>query len=150
VAAHGIETYRRTCEEGTTIPAKKVLSAREKAIAIARASDEKKAEDVDVLDVRGLCNFTDFFVIATGLSRLQLRAIHDIIVERLKELDIPPLNVDGLATSRWIVLDYGDVIAHILNTEARNYYALERLWGDAKVVRWRLSARRAGKGKVSP
>jgi ribosome-associated protein len=93
--------------------------------------------------VRGLCNFTDFYVIATGLSRLQLRAVNDTIIERLKEIDVKPLNVDGLATSRWIVLDYGDVIAHILNSEARNYYGLERLWGDAKTVRWR-------KRKTSP
>jgi ribosome-associated protein len=115
---------------------------------IARASDEKKAEDIDVLDLRKLSNFTDFFVIVTGLSRLQLRAVHDIVIERLKELDITPLNVDGLTTSRWIVLDYGDVILHIFNSEARSYYALERLWGDAKIVRWRVSATKQARKKA--
>ncbi len=97
---------------------------------------EKKAENIVVINVSGLCNFTDYFVISTGLSPQQFRAIAESIREKVKTLGAKPYNADGLASDNWLVLDYGDVIVHVFSPEARAYYELERLWGDGEVVDW--------------
>ena len=114
-----------------------IVSARDKARRIARIADEMKAEEIVVLDVKRLCSFTDVLILCTGTSRVHLRAIVDRVEQRLRERDIRPLAVEGLEGTGWVILDYGDVVAHAFIEESRRYYNLERLWGDGKPVEWR-------------
>jgi ribosome-associated protein len=89
-----------------------------------------------VLDVRKLSSVTDYFVIATGTSQPHLRAIVEEIVSKLRdEHDIRPARTDGLNSGDWAVLDFFDVIVHVMHTETRRHYDLEGLWGDAKPVK---------------
>ena len=111
-------------------------TARETALLAARAQAEKKAEDIVVIDVRGLCNFTDYFVISTGLSSLQFKALNREIQETLRKHGIKPFLVDDQAAANWMILDYNDVVIHVFTPEARAYYDLERLWGDGEIVEW--------------
>lgn len=98
---------------------------------------EKKALDVTVMDLRGISGEVDYFVICTGQTDVQIRAIVDSVVEKLKtEAGERPLHREGIpGTSRWIVLDYFDLAVHVFNPELRAYYDLERLWGDAPTER---------------
>ena len=103
----------------------------------ARYADDKKAEDIVILDVRGLSPVSDFFVICTANSTPQLRAIRDEIDVKMKEdHNIPPWVTDGHFESQWLILDYGDVMVHIFMPEKREFYNLEKLWGDAPRVDW--------------
>jgi ribosome-associated protein len=96
-------------------------------------ADNKKAENITVLDVRKLSSVTDFFVLASGTSQPHLRAIVEEITSRLRdEQDLRPARTDGMAAGSWVVLDYFDVIIHVMHTETRARYDLEGLWGDAK------------------
>jgi len=110
------------------------MESKDKARYAARLADDKKASEILILDVEGMCNFTDFFVMCTGHSALQLRAIAEAIETDFKKEGITPLAVQGQGRANWIVLDFGDVVVHVMNEEARSYYALENLWGDARVV----------------
>ena len=93
---------------------------------------DKKAEDAMILDVRGISNVADFFLICTGTSEPHLNAIADEISRRLRDEGIRPLHRDGYPPSRWIVMDYNDVLIHIFHPDLRQRYGLEDLWGDAK------------------
>src|SRR5262245_25317562 len=95
-------------------------------------ADNKKAEDIIVLDLRKLSSVTDFFVIASGTSEPHLRAILDEITDRLREdHDVRPRAVDGTVHGAWVVLDFFDVIVHLMRGDVRERYDLESLWGDA-------------------
>lgn len=99
----------------------------------AAAADDKKAEDLVVLDMRGISTFTDFFVIGSGASEPQLKAMASSIREQTREtLGRHPNSADGYPISQWIVLDYGDVIVHLFQSEKREFYGLENLWSDAQ------------------
>jgi ribosome-associated protein len=95
-----------------------------------------KAEDIVVIDVKKICTFADVFVFLTGASRVHLNAIAAQIMERLRDRQMRPLAVDGLNETGWVVLDYGDVVAHLFLDEPRRHYNLERLWGDGRPVEW--------------
>lgn len=112
------------------------MDAIQRAIQAARLADSKKAEDIDVLDLRGVCTFTDAFVICTGATRLQLKAIGDAIVNGIKEIDNSTPLQDGARSSTWAVLDYGDFVVHIMSPESRDYYRIEDIWGDGKAIDW--------------
>lgn len=103
------------------------------------AALSKKALDVTVMDLRGLSGEVDYFVLATGESDLQIRAIVDAIVDDLRtKAGERPLHREGQpGTSRWIVLDYFDLVVHVFDPELRSHYDLERLWGDAPTERVR-------------
>lgn len=102
------------------------------ARACALYADDKKAENIRILDLRGLSPISDYFVLVTANSTPQLRAVRDEIVERMKEEHSTPPDVkDGNFESQWIILVYGSVMVHILTPEKREFYALEELWGDA-------------------
>jgi len=92
---------------------------------------EKKAEDIVVLDLRDISSFTDFFVIMQGNSKRQNIAIYESVEKALKERNIRPLSIEGRENAEWVLMDYGDFIVHIFSKEAREYYSLEKLWGDA-------------------
>jgi len=107
-----------------------------KAVEAARLADSKKADDILVIDMRDVCSFTDSFVIATGASHLQLRAIRNSISEGLGRLGFKSGAMEGNHESSWIVMDYGDVVVHLMSPESRDYYRLESLWGDGPEVMW--------------
>ena len=83
------------------------------------------------LDLRGLCSFTEYFLIVSAGSHKQVQAIADKIAERLRAISARPLHIEGYAEARWILLDYNECIIHIFEETTRQYYDLERLWGDA-------------------
>ena len=100
--------------------------------AIAAYADDKKAQDIVELDLRGVVGYTDWFVVCSGNSERQVKAIHDGIHQGLKdEHGILPRRVEGVSESHWILMDYLDVIVHIFTPDAREYYRLEQLWGEA-------------------
>ncbi len=95
---------------------------------------DKKGEDVVMLDTRPVSYIADYFVIGTAESERQLKAIADEIQKQLKTQSVRPLGVEGTPASGWVLLDYGSVIAHLLSSEMREYYELEKLWAKAPVV----------------
>jgi ribosome-associated protein len=92
---------------------------------------EMKATDVVVLDLRGISSATDFFVIASGSSDVQVRAIADSVQVGLKKIDCRPEHVEGQRAGSWMLLDYIDAVVHVFHSQARDFYQLETLWGDA-------------------
>ena len=105
------------------------------ALAAAQSAEDNKGQNVTVLDLRDQTVIFDYFVIATGSSQRQLRAIGDAIDDVLqKELGHPRLGTEGYQDSKWILLDYGSIIVHLFDTASRDYYALEDLWAGAKKV----------------
>lgn len=118
-----------------TIHAPQDLTGLAIAELAAAAAADKKAIDLRVLDLRGTSSFTDYFVICSGNTDRQVKAIHDSVHERLKhELRLLPRRVEGLPEARWVLMDYFDVIVHVFVPEVREFYALERLWSDAAEV----------------
>jgi len=97
---------------------------------IVDALDDKRAKDILVLDLQSVSDTLDYFVVATGESSLQLKAMEDGIREKLKDQGILPKGVEG-PSSRWILLDYGLIVVHLMSPEARSFYDLEGLWADA-------------------
>ena len=103
--------------------------------AVKELLEDKKAEDISVLDVKGLTSLTDYFVIASALSDTHAKALADYLEEEIeKRFNERPMNVEGREWNRWIVLDYGDVIVHIMLPDVRDYYGIDWLWADAKKV----------------
>ncbi len=94
---------------------------------------EKKAREVIIMDLRGLTSVTDFFVLGTGDSDMQVKAIVDYLNEELRSENTKPFHIEGYDKLSWVLIDYIDVVAHVFLPEARDYYRLERLWADAKV-----------------
>ncbi|HEY5297230.1 MAG TPA: ribosome silencing factor [Verrucomicrobiae bacterium] len=119
-------------------------------------ADNKKAESIVILDVRDLSSVTDYFVIASGTSEPHLRAIVDEITDGLRDdYDLRPPRRDGSVQGSWVVLDFFDVIVHVMRTDARERYDLEGLWGDAarvksksKPAKIKLTSRQASKKRI--
>jgi len=117
------------------------MDSRKLASLCRELADNKKAEDIVILDVRQLSSVTDYFVIASGTSEPHLRAIVDEITEKLRdEEQLRPRAIDGTYHAAWVVLDYFDVIVHVMRHDVRERYDLETLWGDAPRVRARKQA----------
>lgn len=100
----------------------------------AELAIDRKGHDVLVLDLRGISSATDYFVIAGGTSDVQVRAIAEHVVDELKKDGVRPQHTEGVQQGRWALLDYVDFVVHVFHPQARNFYQLERLWGDAP--RW--------------
>lgn len=106
-----------------------------RALVAARVADENRGRDIVVLDMRELTPIFDYFVLASGTSRRQLHTISEEIDHALEEgLGDKRMGIEGYGESRWILLDYGDVVIHLFEPDTRQYYALEQLWGHAKRV----------------
>lgn len=110
------------------------MDSKELAVKIAHALDSKKALDIRVLKIRDLTVISDYFVIAGGSSSTQVHALADEVEYQLGLCGVKPQHVEGQDTRNWILQDYGSVIVHIFDPEARSYYNLERLWADAEPV----------------
>lgn len=98
----------------------------------AQLALEKKAEDIVIMDVRKLTSITDFFVVCSAESSVQLKAIVDHIVEELEKKGVKAWHVEGYTNLTWVLIDYVDVVVHAFLKQAREFYGLERFWGDAK------------------
>lgn len=101
---------------------------------VVEALADRKAVDAVVLDLRGLCAATDYFVIVSGTSDAHVRGMADHLVSALAPHGVEPHHVEGLAQGRWVLLDYVDFVVHVFHPELRAFYQLERLWSDAPVV----------------
>jgi len=112
--------------------AKNNISSDELARKISEIALTKKAEDVNILNLKDLTSVTDYFVIASGASDTQVKAIIDAISDEL-EPEIKPWHREGYEKLRWVLLDYVDVVVHVFQRQIREYYDLERLWADADI-----------------
>jgi ribosome-associated protein len=120
------------------------MDSKKLALLCREFADNRKAEDITILDVRELSNVTDYFVIASGTSEPHLRAIVDEITDKLRdEHEVRPRAVDGTLHTAWVVLDFFDVIVHVMKKDVRERYDLETLWGDAPQVKPKKTARKA-------
>jgi ribosome-associated protein len=117
------------------IPAERPDRSLQLALTAAKVAEENRGRDIVILDMRELTSIFDYFVLATGSSRRQLHAISEEIDRTLEEtLGDRRLGIEGYVEGRWILLDYGDVVVHLFDEGAREYYALEQLWCGAKQV----------------
>ena len=114
------------------------MDSRKLALLCRELADNRKAEDIVILDLRKISSITDYFVICTGTSEPHLRAIVDEITEKLEaEHQLAPRAMEGTMHTAWIVLDFFDVIVHVMRADVRELYNLEDLWGDAPKVKTR-------------
>jgi len=116
-------------------------------LAAATAIDDKKGLEVVLMDVSGLLVITDAFVIASGTSRRHVVTLAEMVEERLKEMNRPPLRREGLSDASWVLLDYGDFVVHVFDEETRAFYDLERLWGDAPRLEWEPAVAEPAEGR---
>ena len=115
-----------------TAHAHDTLAPEALANRIAEIASDRKATEIRILDLRGIVSYTDYFVICSGNTERQAKAIHDGIHQGMKDdHGILPRRVEGAAEARWILMDYLDVIVHVFTPEAREFYRLEQLWGEA-------------------
>lgn len=110
------------------------MTALEKAVKAAQILDSKKASGIEILDVSANTVLTEYFVVAHGTSSVQVRALADNVEDKLAELGVEPARKEGGDSLRWVLIDYGDVIVHIFEEEARSFFNLEKLWADSKRV----------------
>ena len=110
------------------------MEALEVAKIAQEALDDKMGEDIKVLDLRGLSNIADYFVIASGSNQNQVQAMVDNVEEQLGRAGYEPKQIEGTKNSSWILMDYGDLIIHIFDEENRLFYDLERIWRDGKEI----------------
>ena len=110
------------------------MDSKELLKVIKKAIDDKKGEDIKILDISKLCVICDYFVITHGYNQPQVEAITDNIIDELGKLKISPKRVEGQNNSGWILLDYGDIVIHVFMNDQRSFYELERIWKDAENV----------------
>ena len=108
-----------------------MIASAQLADRIAAIASDKKARDLRVLDVADLVGYTDYFLICSGGTERQAKAIHDAVHQELKLEGVLPARVEGAREARWILMDYGDCVVHIFTPDARAFYRLEQLWGEA-------------------
>lgn len=110
------------------------MDSKELLKVVVEAADSKRAEDIVALDVQGISLLADYFVIMQANSERQVKAIADIIEEKVEEAGFEVRNVEGKDGANWILLDLGDVVVHVFKTETRQFYNLEKLWSDASLA----------------
>jgi len=118
------------------IPTARAMVAVERAQLCARIAEDNKGRDVVILDMRDITPLYDFIILITGLSRRQIHTITEEIDAALRAEGETRLSVEGYEAGKWIVQDYGDLVVHVFDRDAREYYALEDLWADAPRVSW--------------
>lgn len=110
------------------------MSNIEKLKTIISALEDKKAENIQVIDISEISTVADYFIITNGTNRSQIQAMSDNIQEKLATNGIHPKNIEGYNSANWILLDYSDILVHIFDQESRGFYDLERMWRDGKFV----------------
>ena len=111
-----------------------MISAKELALAAAKALDSKKGRDIKVIGIDKITTLADYFVICSGGSNTQINALCDEVEKELDKLGETPLHREGYRGGTWVLLDYGCVVVHVFNDEARKFYSLEHLWADGEEV----------------
>ncbi len=111
-----------------------MIDTREKVLLGSTICSQKKASDIVVLDMRGVASFTDYFLICSGESDTQIRAIVDAIIGEMKKRKVKVWHVEGYEDAKWVLLDYGDIVIHIFHPEIRQFYQIEKLWADAPLL----------------
>jgi len=111
-----------------------LLNERDLLLTVAKAADDKRAEDIMALDMKGISLVTDYFLICHGNSDKQVQAIAREMKEKAEENGITIKHLEGFDEAKWVLVDLGDVVAHVFHRDERSYYNLERLWGDAPLV----------------
>jgi len=117
-------------KKNSKIKGKNITDSKSLAKTLAKLIDDKKGEQIIIFDLRGLSPITDYFVIANGLSDIHIKTIAENLIEYEK-----PDHAEGLNLTSWVLLDYFDVIVHLFLKETREFYGLERLWGDAPTIK---------------
>lgn len=112
----------------------KTATARKTQSWIQDALEDAKARDITVLDVRKISDFTDYMVIATGTSNRHVQSSADKVVDALRAHGVRAVGVEGGKTGDWVLIDFGDVVAHVMREEIRDFYNLEKLWSDARRI----------------
>ena len=127
---------KKTRMDGRNAPIGKEdsMTPKEMALAIAKAVDSKKGKDILVLETDGVTSLCDYFVLCSGSSAPQLKALGDAAEKAMKDNEILPHHIEGHRGGTWILQDYGDEVVHLFSEEAREFYDLDRLWQDAKTV----------------
>jgi ribosome-associated protein len=121
-------------QSGSTMPGPGASGSLQLPVGLARAIEaarERKGRDLLLLDLRHLSDATDYFLLVSGTSDLHVRAIAEHILDELRKAGVRPGHVEGLRGGRWVLLDYIDFVVHVFHPGARDFYQLERLWGDA-------------------
>jgi ribosome-associated protein len=125
---------------------KKISSPRTLAKLVAELAKNKKAEDVVILDLRKVCNFCDYFVIMTGSAEIHVKSLTEYIVTEIKkQYDVVPHHTEGGEYNRWVVIDYINVVVHIMLSEVREFYALEKIWAKGKKVSYERKSKKSVK-----
>ena len=137
----------RLVKRETSRPPASKDAARKLAIEAARLAEDSNAENIVILDLRGISPVTDYFVISTGASARQMRTVAGAIAEYGRSVGQRVWQVAGEGTAEWIVMDFVDVVVHVFDELHRRYYDLELIWGAAPRVRWR---RRTGAKRTPP
>ena len=127
------KTEKKTVERKPRKPASRKRLSGDVAKAVKAALD-KKALDVVVLDLRSTPAFTDFFVLCSGLNQRQVKAIADAVEETLRAARVRPAHIEGYDRADWILMDFFTFIVHVFTPQTRQFYSLERLWGDAERI----------------
>ena len=128
------KTERTRPERSRRERARKAAGLPKQIELAVRAAEDKKAENITVLDLRDAHGFTDYFVICSGSNARQIHAIADAVTEALAGAGSRPAHVEGYDRSEWVLVDYFDFIVHVFSPETRAFYGLERLWGTAERV----------------
>lgn len=115
------------------------MNSEEKVKLIAKCLDDKKGRKITALEVGELTSVSDYFVIASGGSVTQVKALCDNVTEKMSEAGFEPVHIEGYNVATWILLDYSDVVVHIFLEETRSFYDIERLWTDAKTIEFDFS-----------
>lgn len=114
------------------------FSLEEKLDICHKAVVDKKGNNIVILDLKEISSFTDYFIICSGTSTKQVQSIADEIIERLRASGEKGLNIEGYQIGRWVLIDCIDFVIHVFHKEARNFYDIERLWGDAHPIKFAL------------
>jgi ribosome-associated protein len=125
---------RQTRTKSVTQGGGRTIPAAELAHRIVDIAADKKASDIALIDIQPVSYMADYFVICTGESERQIKAIVDALTETLRKQGIRPLHSEGAGASGWVLIDYGDVVVHVFSPTTRDYYRLEKVWGDATLV----------------
>lgn len=113
-----------------------MIDSRKWAEIAAEAADDKKASHITLIDVESVSSVTDYFLVCSGNTPIQVKAIADHVMDKLTEAGVPEPHVEGASLGRWVLLDFGVVVVHVMLDKEREFYNLERLWSHGKVTPW--------------
>lgn len=110
------------------------MTSKEMAKTALKGLEDKKAEDIRVIDISAVSVMADYFIIASGKNHNQVQAMADSVEEKLQKVGIHPRQIEGYQTANWILMDFNDIIVHVFNEEDRMFYNLEKIWLDGKMI----------------